>query len=162
MPFITRHIPQPAERGEAVARVRISESGSIGISPLPGASRKLSHGQNLYTAPPPAAGVPDVVRKGFMTAEACGTEKSYVLKIKFQTLTDLQDAHRAMLSTTPSPTIDVAAVAWAWKSDGMTGWALGHCKPTPENTHKFHERNTVVRPLVFGDAITKAMQETRR
>lgn len=43
------------------------------------------------------------------------------------------------------------AVAWAWKSDGMTGWALGHCKPTPDNTHKFHERNTVVRPLVFGD-----------
>lgn len=45
-------------------------------------------------------------------------------------------------------------VAWAWKSDGMTGWALGHCKPTPDNTHKFHERNTIVRPLVFGDTTT--------
>lgn len=41
-------------------------------------------------------------------------------------------------------------VAWAWHSDGMTGWALGHIKPTPENTHEFHERNTVVRPL-YGD-----------
>lgn len=42
---------------------------------------------------------------------------------------------------------DVAA--WAWRSDGMTGWALGHLKPTPENTHKFHERNTEVQPLAF-------------
>lgn len=39
-------------------------------------------------------------------------------------------------------------VAWGWHCTGMKGMALGHLKPTPENTHKFHERNTVVFPLV--------------
>lgn len=34
----------------------------------------------------------------------------------------------------------------------MKGWALGNVKPTPENTHEFHERNTVVRGLCFADA----------
>jgi hypothetical protein len=49
-------VTPPAERAQEkmnpVARVRISESGSLGISALPGMSRKLSHGQELYTAPP--------------------------------------------------------------------------------------------------------------
>jgi hypothetical protein len=40
-------------------------------------------------------------------------------------------------------------VAWAWTCEGMSGWALGHLKPTPENTPKFHERKTIVRPLTF-------------
>lgn len=39
-------------------------------------------------------------------------------------------------------------VAWGWACSGMKGMALGHLKPTPENTHKFFERNTQVFPLV--------------
>jgi hypothetical protein len=39
-------------------------------------------------------------------------------------------------------------MAWGWTCTGMRGMALGHLKPTPQNTHKFEERNTQVFPLV--------------
>lgn len=36
------------------------------------------------------------LQKGFMTAESCGPEGRYVLKIKFQSLADLQAAHNTL------------------------------------------------------------------
>lgn len=59
-------------------------------------------------------------------------------------------ANPSLFEQTVEP-VQKEPVAWAWKCDGMKGWALGHVKPTPENTYQFFDRNTVVRPLVFGD-----------
>jgi hypothetical protein len=36
------------------------------------------------------------LRKGFMTAESCGPDGHYLLKVKFQSLDDLQAAHNAI------------------------------------------------------------------
>lgn len=104
------------EKMNPVARVRISESGSLGISALPGMSRKLSHGQDLYTAPPAERVrvpdgwklvpiVPTVDMVEFGKAEILNPGMDY---IRFNR------AWKAALSAAPeaapSPTIDVAAV----------------------------------------------------
>lgn len=38
---------------------------------------------------------------------------------------------------------------WAWRRQGMKGWALGHNQPTEANCPKFHEDRVEVRPLGF-------------
>lgn len=45
--------------------------------------------------------------------------------------------------------LDEATCAYGWRSEGMQGMALGHSPPTPENSYKFHERKTVVLPLMI-------------
>lgn len=56
---ITRHLSQTAERGEAVVLMTVSDEVIPVLQPLEG-WRDLPFGNYLlYTAPPPAAGVPD-------------------------------------------------------------------------------------------------------
>lgn len=39
-------------------------------------------------------------------------------------------------------------MAWAWRCDGMKGWALGHLKPTPETIKDFHKKGYQVKALI--------------
>lgn len=53
-------------------------------------------------------------------------------------------------------------VAWGWTCDGLKGMALGHLKPTAENTHQFIERNVQVFPLVVKPEVTDISTLTDR
>ena len=51
----------------------------------------------------------------------------------------------------------IPIIAWAWKTkregrDWMTGWALGHIKPTRENLHLKEGEELEVHALVFSDS----------
>ncbi|HET9980594.1 MAG TPA: hypothetical protein VFQ32_09115 [Ktedonobacterales bacterium] len=107
-----RHISQPAERGEAVAWLVVDEEGSPSMlffdrvealaycdddeQPTP-----------LYTAPPPAAGVPDAPLLGVVWNER--TEAAHLIKRGTEDEFCADYGCRRVFIT-PSPTIDVAAV----------------------------------------------------
>jgi hypothetical protein len=101
---IDAHLAQPAQAttcagcGEHKATpLRIDAMG--GYVCLTCIDQKLSSllGEFGYPEPQPTQAV-DVaaLQKGFMTAESCGPDGHYVLKIKFQSLADLQAAHNTL------------------------------------------------------------------
>lgn len=114
---ITCHLSQTAERGEAVAKIvdsSISEDGYLipkYAKLVNKAAKKLRAGTKLYTAQPPAAGVPDAVEKlselmrGLeIPPLAAAHGPSWLYKI------GVAIAEQAKRSANPSPAIDVAAV----------------------------------------------------
>lgn len=134
---ITRHLSQPAERGEAVA---LPVPSSIDTSHKNQAFVTLgfgdqsqrdsfvkatrSHRTALYTAPPPAAGVLDENEASVAAIQFALTAEDGFAWLRLWNEGDFEACRREwpeapsqcyvgadpLLSTTPSPTIDVAAV----------------------------------------------------
>ena len=48
-------------------------------------------------------GVVELLQRGFITSQSYGPDKDYKLVIKFQSLSDLQAAHRAVTAPRPAP-----------------------------------------------------------
>lgn len=116
---ITRHLSQPAERGEAVAKAfcfmpsHIVDSVNANLRKGSEAVFTAYTAQHdpldvpLYTAPPPAAGVPDGTWIWGKLMDWCKA-RGYAPAAMSDLFAIAGEAHK--LSVTPSPIIDVAAV----------------------------------------------------
>lgn len=117
--WITRHLSQPAERGEVGDEKcrRIQENRDYWYGVAEELRKRLWDATN--TAPPPAAGVPDAWPKLelWFFRELSSAQRLSLLDLHGFPVDEIGESHvwqknalRQLLYATPSPTIDVAAV----------------------------------------------------